>query len=705
MKRAQLTVGVFGCLLLASALASNAQTAATEPSSAAPPPSSPVVLPSDSISSPPATAGATSSPSNDLTSMSLEDLMNLQVTSVNKTPQRTADAAASVTVITQDDMQRSGFNEIPEMLRMAPGLFVQRGNQFTGWSVASRGFGALFSDKLLVLQDGVSLYTPLFSGVYWNTVDYPVADLDRIEVIRGPGATLWGANAVNGVINITSKSAMDTQGMLIESRVGEDSSDMTARYGGRIDDNTYYRVYGMGRAYAAFDYAPNPAGEASQWDDTRGGFRIDHYSSNKDTFTLQGDGFEQVASDQLVTGHILPAYSHDYRSGEDLLARWTHTDSDTSDFTLQTYYDYVSLRDGYATYDGNTFDIDFQQRFQLARVNEVMYGMGARLVTDVVGTQSLAQPVVDPTSRDTHLLSAFVQDDLTIVPDRLHFIAGSKFEENGFTGFDIQPSGRLLWTPSQTTSVWAAVSRAVRTPSLLEWDDSVRIPVPLGNGQFGLLNKTSEHPDDEDLLAYEVGFRQQVAKVFSYDFTVFANKYNNLIGLESTGTTVDPALSPSTLINSTYANAQNAQTYGTEISANLQATDKWRLAASYAFLEAYVQNTKPNLTPDASAIEQSTPRNQAQIRSYYDITRNLQFNSGLYYVENIGNGNVLQATGAAPGSYIRGDFNVVWSPTPGMQVSLGIQNAFDPHHLESSFNATSSTEVDRAVYAQFEWKF
>jgi iron complex outermembrane receptor protein len=702
MSQPQITIRIFGCLILGGACAANAQTPATQPASTRPASNSPTVSSPISVGASSADTGAGSS---DLTSMSLEDLMNLQVTSVSKTPQKTADAAASVTVITQDDMQRSGFNEIPDMLRMAPGLFVQRGNQFTGWSVASRGFGALFSDKLLVLQDGVSLYTPLFSGVYWNTVDYPIADLDRIEVIRGPGATLWGANAVNGVINITSKSAMDTQGTLVETRVGEDSSDATARYGGQIDENTYYRVYGMGRAYAAADEAPSPAGTASQWDDTRAGFRIDHYSSTKDTITVQGDGFEQDASDELVTGHILPNYSHDYRSGETLLARWSHVDSDTSDYSLQTYYDYKSLRDGYATYDGNTFDVDYQQRFQVARVNELMYGLGAREMIDSVSSESLAQPVVDPASRDTHLFSAFVQDDLTVVPDRLHFIAGSKFEENGFTGFDVQPSGRLLWTPSQTTSLWGAVSRAVRTPSLLEWDDAVRIPVPLGNGQFGLLNKTSEHPNDEDLLAYEIGFRQQVAKVLSYDVTVFANKYNNLISLESTGTTIDPASTPSTLINSTYANAQNAQTYGTEFSTNLQASDKWRLAASYSFLEAYVQDTKPGLTPDAAAIAESTPRNQAQIRSYYDITRNLQFNSGLYYVENIGNGNVLQATGAAPGSYIRGDFNIVWSPTPGMDVSLGIQNAFQPHHLESSFNATASSEVDRAVYAQFEWKF
>jgi iron complex outermembrane receptor protein len=411
-------------------------------------------------------AGASNSDLNPLADLSLDELMNLQVTSVSKSKQRIGDSAAAVTVITQDDMQRSGLHQIPEILRLSPGLFVQQGNQFTGWSVSARGFGALFSNKLLVLDDGRTVYTPLFSGVYWNTVDYPIPDLDRIEVIRGPGATLWGSNAVNGVINIISKDAKDTQGLMLNSTVGTSASDVSVRYGGQIDDDTYYRIYTKGTVDNDLQFSPNPVGENNQSQDARAGFRVDHYSSDTDTVTVQGDGFNQSASDQLINGQVLPDYGHDYRSGENLLARWTHVVSDTSDLSLQTYYDHIDFRDGYSTFHGDTFDVDFQHRFELMPNHEIIYGLGGRLLANDVGSATLPHPVVDPSARDTYQLSGFIQDTIALVPDRLHLIVGTKLEQDSFTGFDFQPSARLLWTPSEKTSVWGAVSRAIRTPSL-----------------------------------------------------------------------------------------------------------------------------------------------------------------------------------------------------------------------------------------------
>ncbi len=659
------------------------------------------ILPAASFSPAPLTA-----PSGDeLTSLSLEDLMSVQVTSVSKTKERLGDAAAAVTVITQDDIQRSGLDEIPEILRLSPGLFVQQGNQFTGWSVSSRGFGQLFSDKLLVLEDGRTLYTPLFSGVYWNTVDYPIADLDRLEVIRGPGATLWGANAVDGVINITTKSARDTQGLLVDSRVGTDTTDLTFRYGGKIDDETYFRIYGKGRVFDDFQYAPNPDGEVSQSQDASTGFRIDRYCSDRDTLTLQGSGLDQSDSNQLVTGHIVPTYHHDYRSGEDLLARWTHVDSDKSDFSVQAYFDRVDLRDPYSTFRGNTFDIDFQRHFQPAANQQVIYGLGARLLTDDVGTTALSHPVVDPASRDSYLLSAFAQDTITFVPDRLRLIIGSKFEQNSFTGFDIQPSGRLVWTPSETASFWGAISRAVRTPSRLEWDDSTQIVVPIGHGKFGQLDKTSDKPANETDLSYEIGYRQQFSKTFSTDVTAFANHYDNLIGLQGQGTFVVPSADPPVEIRQAYTNGQSAETYGLEFGANWQAAQNWRLAGSYSLLIANVHDEIPGMTPSAAAVATSFPRDMFQMHSYYDITRNLQFNSSLYYVERTGSGNVLGPVGPPVPSYVRVDFGVTWHPFPDLQLAAGIQNAFEHHHLEASYNATSSAEVDRALYVQATWRY
>ena len=638
---------------------------------------------------------------NDLTDLSLEDLMNVQVTSVTKTRQRIADAPGAVTVISQEDMQSSGLNTIPDMLRLSPGLYVQQGNQFTGWSVSSRGFGALFSDKLLVLQDGRTLYTPLFSGVYWNTVDYPIADLDRIEVVRGPGGTLWGANAVNGVINITSKEAKDTQGWLVDSRVGTDESDLTVRYGGKLSSDTYYRVYAKGRAYGDSQFAATPAGKEDQWQDSREGFRVDHYNSNSDTVTLQGDSFYQNAADRLVTGHIIKNYTYDYRSGENILGRWTHVVSDKSDFSLQMYYDRVDLRDAYSKYEGNTFDVDFQHHFELTSAHEILYGLGARVQTDNVGTHALPVAVVTPTAREPYVINGFVQDTITVVPDRVHLILGTKVEDNSYTGPDLQPSGRLMWTPTEETSIWGAVSRAVRTPSRIEWDENVHIVVPIGKGKFGQLVKYSDHPDDEKLLAYEIGARQQITKSASVDVTGFVNSYDDLIDLQNRGTVVDPSAKPPTEILQQYSNDQAATTYGIEIAGKWKVAPNWRLEGSYSLLIANVHDTRAGVVPNATALADASPQNQFQVHSYWTVIKNVDFNQSVYYVQGTGNGNVLGATGLPPSSYTRLDLGLIWHPHPNLDISVGVQNAFDPHHLEASYNAASSSYVDRAAYAEF----
>ncbi|HMB95129.1 MAG TPA: TonB-dependent receptor, partial [Tepidisphaeraceae bacterium] len=493
-------------------------------------------------------------------------------------------------------------------------------------------------------------------------------------------------------------------GLLVDSRVGSDASDLAVRYGGKIDDDTYYRIYVKGRADDDLQEAPTPVGEKSQWQDARTGFRIDHYSSQDDKFTLQGDGFNQSASDQLVNGQALANYTHDYRSGQNILARWTHTISDTSDFSLQAYYDRIDFRDGFSSFEGNSFDIDFQHRFELIKNNQVMYGMGARLLANDVGSPTLPQPVVNPTDREMYQLSAFVQDTITLRPDLLHLILGTKLEDASFAGFQVQPSARLLWTPNNNTSVWGAISRAVRTPSRQEWDDSLNLIVPNGPGQLAELHKISNHPRSEQLLAYEMGLRQQITKTLSVDATGFFNNYDGLISTRTTGVTIDPAATPPTIINQTYTNAQDAQTYGTEIAVDWQVEDNWKLSWSYSLLLAEVQDTKAGVTPNASAVAQSYPQNQFQLHSYVDITRHVEFNSSIYYVQDVGSRNVLGAVGAAPGSYWRADFGVAWHPDANFEFYIGVQNAFDNHHLEAPYNGPSSAEVDRAVYAQLTWK-
>ncbi len=473
-------------------------------------------------------AQANAGDSTDLTTLSLEDLMNVQVTSVSKAKQRIADAPAAVTLISQEDIARSGLHEIPEILRLSPGVFVQQGNQLTTWSVATRGFAQLFSNTLLVLEDGrEELYTPFFSGVYWDMVDYPIPDLDRIEVIRGPGATLWGSNAVNGVINITSKSAQDTQGIMVDSRVGTDSTDLAIRYGGKLDDDTFFRVWGKGRSFN------DDANAEDQWDDGRGGFRIDRLASDKDTLTLQSDVAYQSISNDHVPGNPnpIPNYGHDYHSDGNMLGKWTHVDSDTNDYSVQVYYDRTQQRDPFVSYWLDTVDANFQDRFAFLDRNELVWGVGGRFQHDQIGTFFLPAPLVQPSHRTTQQISGFLQDTFTIVPDRLNFYLGSKFEYDTFGGLNAQPSARLLWTPCPTQTMWAAVSRAVRTPARWEEDSNFLEPIPAATPTFVQVLGGSGDVKPEDMIAYALGYRQQLLKDFSFDVTAYANDYTRLISV------------------------------------------------------------------------------------------------------------------------------------------------------------------------------
>ncbi len=640
---------------------------------------------------------------SNLTSLSLEDLMSVPVTTVTKTPERIADAPAAVTVISQEDIQRSGLDEIPEILRLSPGLFVQRGDQITGWSVAARGFGDVFDNKLLVLDDGISIYTPHFGGVYWNLVDYPIPDLDRIEVIRGPGATLWGSNAVDGVINIISKPADQTQGLMVDSRLGSDTSDLAVRYGGQLGSNTYFRVFAKGRDFGNDD-VPGGWSAADRFDSSMGGLRLDNYATDKDTVTFQsGMSYENITDTQSF-GQPIPGYVHDYQSEGNALARWTHVDSDTSDFALQAYYDRTEHRDSFVGDIMDTGDIDFHDRFQLWQGNELMWGTGARLQKDDVSSFFLPVPIVQPPSKEYYLFNVFVQDTLTIVPDKLNLFIGSKFEYDYFTRFNYQPSIRLLWTPTAKTSVWGAVSRAVRVPDRQTEDYDLILPVSSGPPET-VLNSIGGGPglQNEEEISYEIGLRHSFTKTFSADITAFANEYRDLIALVNEqpyfldGVLVIPSMN---------VNAQSAQTYGTELALNWQVNPQWRLSGSYSLLEQYVQGLPTVSLNPGTYFPNTYPKNQFQIHSYMDLMKNLQFNSSLYYVDAIGPGAIVtpnQFYGV--GSYARLDLSLVWMPRPDLRVALGVQNALDPQHQETNSGEGSNAVVNRAVYAQVTWSY
>jgi iron complex outermembrane receptor protein len=531
----------------------------------------------------------------DLTQLSLEDLMDIEITSVAKKAQKLSEAPAAVFVITNDDLRRSGVTSIPEALRMVPGLQVARIDA-NKWAITPRGFNGRFSNKLLVMMDGRSVYTPLFSGVYWDMKDTLLEDVDRIEVIRGPGAALWGANAVNGVINIITKRSEDTQGGLVVAGAGTEERGFGAvRYGGKLGQDNYCRVYAK---YLNRDSGVFPSGEdgADEWDVLRAGFRMDWQGSGPDALTLQGDIYDGGAGVMAVTKsfdpHAPPTFDEDEGiSGANLLGRWKHTVSDTSEIALQVYYDRTERNGIILDQIHDTFDLDLQQQFALGKRQEIVWGLGYRFVSDNIDNTFYGS--WDPDSRDDDLYSGFVQDDITLIKDRLRLTLGSKFEHNDYTGSEIQPNGRLMWTLQEGHSIWAAVSRAVRTPSRTEEDGRLNTTVlppgsllPLFPG-YGVVSLFGDgNYESEELLAYELGYRVLPTDQFSVDIAAFYNDYSNLRTLEPGNPSLEVSPSPTHLVFPfTADNKMDGETYGVEVAADWRASDWWRIHASYTYLQ------------------------------------------------------------------------------------------------------------------------
>ena len=660
--------------------------ASVSPAAERAPPPTPTTEPTVRAAEPTAQKG------DDLTHLSLEDLMDVQVTSVSKKKQSILDAPAAVTLITADDISRSGFSTIPDLLRLAPGTDIARVNGHD-WAVAVRGQNDQFANKLLVIQDGRSLYTPLYGGVFWDTVDYVLQDLDRIEVIRGPGATLWGANAVNGVINITSKDSRDTQGWLLSARGSNDDSNFVARYGGKLSDDTYYRVY-LKTNYDAGLIEPGGGNAGDDWYGMRGGFRIDKHPDDNDTYTLQGDlGANRThqRSDLLIP---TPPFAVERNFGRtdatgNVLARWDHRAGADSDFSLQMYYDYLKYDDHLANVDTNTFDIDFHHRFKLGASNEVVWGMGYRLVNSNI----TASPefLGNPATRNDGIYSAFIQDTLTLVPEKWFLTIGSKLEHNDYTGFEFQPSARLLWKPNEQSSVWAAVSRAVSTPSRDE--SNARVTTFLGQAELQLQGNPNQR--SEELLAYELGYRVQPAKEVSIDVTAFYNNYDRLRGVSHGA----PQFGSPVVVPAIWDNDIKGETYGGEVAAKWRLTDRWRLEGSYSLLEARFGAGNASDSVTARNSQSSAPRNQAQIHSYWDITSNLQLNAGAFYVGRVREFNIP--------AYISTDLNLTWRPRESLEFTVGVLNLFDNHHPE--FGVTGgqgvASETPRTFYGQMTYRY
>jgi iron complex outermembrane recepter protein len=629
--------------------------------------------------------------------MSLTELMDLDVTSVAKQPEPYGQAPAAIQVITREDISRSGASSLPEAMRLADNLEVAQKNSHD-WAISARGFNTALANKLLVLMDGRSVYTPLFSGVFWDVQDYLLQDIDRVEVISGPGGTLWGANAVNGVINITSKSAKDTQGLYVEGGGGSQLQDFGGvRYGGVLTSNVYYRVYGK-----YFDRDNEVFGDgkdaSDSWNMGRGGFRVDAEPSLENKLTLQGDYY--AGHENVMTGGRANV------SGGNLLGRWSHTFSESSDMSLQLYYDRTHLADpipawavgpvtlapaGILTDNLDTYDLDFQHHFVVAGWNNIVWGLGYRFTREM--DKNAAALALFPPTLDHNLFSAFLQDEITL-RDNLFLTLGTKIEHNDYTGVEVEPSGRLQWNVTSNQMVWAAVSRAVRTPSRIDRD----LSQPAPGGLLVLLQGNRDF-ESETVIAYELGYRAQPTTKLQTSVSAYYNDYDH-VRSTTTNSTLDSLKLPFPFF---FQNNVAGKTYGFELSANYQLLDWWRLHGGYDLLEEDL-SIKPGKADINNALnETADPEQQFSIRSSMDLPKNVDFDTTLRWVDELHNNNGA-TVGTVP-SYFELEARVAWRPVKNLELSIVGQNLLHDHHPEYGFPGPTREEIVRNVYGKISWQF
>jgi len=606
--------------------------------------------------------------------MSVEDLMNIEVTSVSKRPEKLSEVASAIQVITQEDIRRSGAVNLPDALRLSPNLQVAQYNAYA-WVISARGFNNVFSNKLLVMIDGRTVYSPLFAGVYWDAQSVPLQDIDRIEVISGPGGTLWGANAVNGVINIITKKAKDTQGLYVSAAGGGHSlhDQYVARYGGHIGNAITYRVYGQRN-----DTDPtqniNKQPNADGWNFNQGGMRMDYDAGNADKLSLE-------ASFAGGTEHTNPGPSS--FDEQNAVGQWQHTFSERSDMQVQAYYNRTWRRDRPGTINDQmqTYDIDLQHHFQLGKANNFVWGLGYRLMRDNSQNTNTFVGFL-PAIRTLELYSAFVQDEIQLVPDKFKLTLGTKLLHNIYTGFEWQPSARLTWLPGNQQTVWAAVSRAVRTPSRIDVDYHIpTYPVPPTTQNVG----GGPNFVSEKLLAYELGYRVQPINGASLSIAAFYNKYDDLYSVE-----VVPGTKTYLIQNGMEGNSQ-----GVEISGLYQVTGNWRLRGGYTFFHKNVRD-KPGHSFDTT-YEGTDPQGQAVLQSMFDINKHFQFDlTGMYM-----DGRPLSVVAGVPevNAYANLDARLAWH-SGKLEISIVGQNVMNPSHIEYGSN-----RILRNIYGKIAFGF
>ncbi|MBK6909400.1 MAG: TonB-dependent receptor [bacterium] len=638
----------------------------------------------------------------DLSALSLEELMNIEITSVSKKAEPISSAAAAVFVLTADDIQRSGFNSIPELLRLVPGLQVAK-IDLSDWAISARGYAGQFASKLLVMVDGRSVYSPCFSGVFWDQLSMPLEDIARIEVIRGPGATM-GANAVNGVINIITKDARQTQGGVVNAAAGNNEKiSGSARYGGKLSDRTFYRAYlsGFDRSQ---DGEATLTGRDDYWNDLRIGLRLDHDFSPRTQLLLEGNWYDLNTRHEVNAPELTaPYYSYPemdaYYRGVYSIARLKRQLSPTSDATLQAYMDVTDGKTLFYTEERSTIDVEFKHSLQPLPRNTFVWGLGYR------NSQDFLPGLTDPERFTLELFNAFGQNEWNVIPGRLRLIAGSKFEHNTYTKWEIQPSVRTVWSPHTNHTIWASASRAVRTPSRGERSASIGLvtippmsalnpsPLPILSAVTGSDDFTSEK-----LNAYEIGWRSHLNRITNASVDVFYNDYADF--RSATYGAPIPMLTepvPYMLLPVVLNNASENSSYGCETAAEFRLDRFWRLIASYSYLH---QQEGASQQQTALGTEFIYPKHQAVLRNSFDIGRHVRLDADARYVSKLTNSEI--------GEYYTADVRIGYLPVESVEVFLVGQNLFEEYHQEFgtpiAFQSLPA-QIERTVYIGTRWNF
>jgi iron complex outermembrane recepter protein len=607
---------------------------------------------------------------SELKKLPLEQLVDMEITSASRRPEKLSETSSAVDVITSEDIERAGVTNIPDALRLGTEMQVAQVDSHT-WAISARGFNTTVGNKMQVLMDGRNLYTPLFSGVFWDVQQTFLPDLQQIEIIRGPGATLWGANAVNGVINIRTKSAEDTQGLLIYGGGGfEEGGFGGVRYGGKIGADSYYRVYVM---HQSRDGLPieGDGGEADTHI-TQGGFRIDSKIHPDDTFTFQGDfyggNFEQLNSGDIDV------------DGQNVIGRWTHEFDKDSSLMVQAYYDRTHrFIPNIFKEERNTFDVELQHQLRYGE-HYIVYGGNSRLSHDDLGNLGPSLAFI-PDNDTQHLVSGYLQDEWHIIPDTFFVTVGSKFEYNSFSGFEVQPTGRFTWLPGMGQTIWGAISRAVRTPTRI--DQNLVAPNPA----FGLPAILLANPDfdSETLMAYELGYRIKATNNLSFDVAGYYNDYDNLRSIE-----------PLPGGRFTIENKLEGQSYGGSLAARWRIANWWRVNGSVSLLHVDINRAPGGHDVNNGAGEANDPSCSFIVHSAMDLAWNLRLDSLLRYVDDLPNPHTP--------SYLTADLRLAWSPGKNLEIAIVGRNLFDEAHPEFRSGAMSH-EVERSVFGTFKWSY